>query len=406
MMSSCLKSLSQEELDIIGRVALKNTYTREWLLNESRWGRSKTDALVKTLADKKILKIGEMRGNGKGRSNHRYTLTRKLGYTIGIELNPAGDRIVLKDFTGDILAEEIEDNSIDKQDVPASLDRNISRVLNASSISWEDIAGIGIGVHGFIDDEKEIVRRFLYHNEEVCISFNDYFFHKYGVPVYISRPKYLVCLQEHLNTYIAERQNFINVNIGFGVGISLFIEGKYYSGFSGLAGEFGHLVVKENGKPCYCGNRGCLRTIASYRGICTEALSMIEEFEQEKVVHGIDKQTLEHANYEQGVEQLIDAALQQNKLSINLFYELGKTVGTALASVVTLVNPSILIIHTNLIRVGEYFTAPLSIALRRNALSFSLKDLKLEFTNLKTYSVAEGAAILAVMKSLKKVKTV
>lgn len=400
-----LKTLTLEEIDIIRKIALHERPTREWLLGKSIWGKSKTDAIVKDLFGKNILGLQDLRGPGKGRASHIYSIRKELGHVLGIELNPSGDRTVLKDLNGRLIAKATKAASIDQSDVLASMDSNISVFLDDCGMKWNDIKAIGIGVHGLSNEETGIVRRFLYHDEEVSVSFKEYFFQKHGVPVFISRPKYLVCLDEYLNTYIAGRKTFVNVNIGFGVGLSLFINGDYFHGFSGLAGEFGHLIVKENGKPCYCGNRGCLRTIASYRGICMEALSMLNEFEQEGVSHNIDKKALEKQNYEIGVEHLIDEALLQNKLSINLFYELGKTVGTALAMVVSLINPEILVIHTNLVRAGDFFTAPLAIALRRNSLSFALRDLKLEFAELKSYSVAEGGAVLAVMRFLQSLQT-
>ncbi len=391
-----LDRLDPEERYILKRISLHDAHTRERLIAQSEWGKSKTDAIVRRLSDKGVLEVGEAKSEAKGRAPYRYSVRREFGAVIGIELNPSGDRFVLADFNGTILAKEELENSIDKPDVLASLDRNLTAFLATCGTPISGIGAMCIGVHGLSDEEKGIVRRFLHHDEEVELSFGGYFDRKYDLTVYIGRPKHLICLQEYRDSYIARKKTFVNANIGFGVGLSIFIEGKYYSGFSGLSGEFGHVIVPGHRKPCYCGNHGCLRTIASYKGICSEALARLDRLDEEGVMSRLDRDLLGSSNYEIGVEHIVDSALQHEKLSMNLLHDVGRHVGETLATVISVLNPELLTIHTNLVRAGECFTSPLGMAIRRNTLSLSLNDLKIEYSSWAPHAVAEGAAILAL----------
>ncbi len=395
-----LSRLDDEERTVLRVLALGSNGTREHLIASSPWGRSKTDAIAKRLTDRGILIVDEIKNETKGRSRFVYSIVAGLGYVIGVELIPSGDRISISDLNGRIVAQREMSGSIELSDVVESLDHNLSAILDDVGIPLEKVGALCIGVHGLANEREGIVRRFLYHDEEVSIRFADYFLKERGWRSYIGRPKHLICLKEHANSYIADRKTFVNVNIGFGVGLSIFVQGEYYPGFSGYSGEFGHVILPGREAPCYCGNRGCLRTLASYKGMCNEALSRLDEFQREGVFTPLEKELLQDANYEVGAEHLIEHAAKQEKLSVHLMQDIATHLGETLASVVSILNPEILIIHSNLINAGDSFTAPLDAAIRRNALSLSLRDLRIEYLEWPRFAVSEGATVLALQRLL------
>ena len=399
--NSVLQSLSHfdsEERAVLRALALGNNGTREQLIASSPWGRSKTDSIAKRLTDRGVLVVEEIKNETKGRSRYEYSIAEELGYVIGVELNPSGDRVSVSDLNGHIVAQREMANSIDLSDVAESLDRNLSTLLEELGISPSRVGALCIGVHGLTNEREGIVRRFLYHDEEVSVSFTDYFRANRGWQANIGRPKHLICLKEHANSYIADEKTFINVNIGFGVGLSIFVRGAYYPGFSGYSGEFGHVIVPGRDVPCYCGNRGCLRTLASYKGMCNEALRRLEEFQREGVFTPLQKELLQTSNYEVGAEHLIEQASKQEKLSVHLMQDIATHVGETLATVVSVLNPEILIIHSNLLHAGDSFTAPLDAAIQRNALSLALRGLKIEYLEWRRFAVSEGATVLALQR--------
>ena len=65
-----------------------------------------------------------------------------------------------------------------------------------------------------------------------------------------------------------DMKNFAVITLGTGVGLGLYINGGIVDGNNGLAGEFGHFVIRRSGRECNCGNLGCLETYAGAKALC------------------------------------------------------------------------------------------------------------------------------------------
>jgi predicted NBD/HSP70 family sugar kinase len=130
---------------------------------------------------------------------------------------------------------------------------------------------------------------------------------------------------------------FVGMNYGFGAGIVL--EGTLFHGATGVSGEIGHTTVDENGEFCQCGNRGCLNTIASIN----RALELLAPIYPE-----IDS-----------TEKLLEAATQGLPQAIRVLADMGRASGVAIANVVNLLNPEIIVIGGDLTRAGEVVTDPM-----------------------------------------------
>ena len=163
-----------------------------------------------------------------------------------------------------------------------------------------------------------------------------------------------------------------------------------------MSGQIGHLIVPENRRRCYCGNVGCLRTLVSFQAICIQAREDLER----GMTSSIDPSRLQGPDFHDGAEHIIDKALENDKLCINLIHNVGRYLGTALASAITILNPRRIIIHSNFVRAGDIFTAPVKLNIQRNTLDASIGQLEIDFAALKPYTVAEGGALFALKKHL------
>jgi predicted NBD/HSP70 family sugar kinase len=145
---------------------------------------------------------------------------------------------------------------------------------------------------------------------------------------------------------------------------------------------------------------GCLRTLVSYQAVCAQAAESLDR----GIISSIDPSKIEGPDFCEGVEHIIDMALRNDKLSINLIHDVGNYLGTALAGVITIVNPGTIIIHSNFVRAGDIFTAPVKLSIQRNTLDASISRLEIAFTPLRPFTVAEGAALFALMRRLELLK--
>jgi len=84
-----------------------------------------------------------------------------------------------------------------------------------------------------------------------------------GMPVEIENDANLGALAEMTWGAGRECSNFAYIKASTGIGAGLVVDGRLLRGASGTAGEIGHTTLDESGALCYCGNRGCLETVAS-----------------------------------------------------------------------------------------------------------------------------------------------
>ena len=165
-------------------------------------------------------------------------------------------------------------------------------------------------------------------------------------------------------------ENVVALVLGTGVGGAIVLGGQLYSGQGGLAGEIGHMVLKVDGPPCGCGNRGCLESL-------TRADVLAENAGTDTVADAVSRAR----NGDQRAMDAIDAA--------------ARWMGIGLANVATLLTPNAIVIGGGIAQAGDVLFRPLreELALRSPLLSPS--SYRLLPAELGTIAGAVGAATLA-----------
>ena len=122
------------------------------------------------------------------------------------------------------------------------------------------IIGVGIAMPGFVNIEKGINYSFLFTDNK---SISKIIADKVGLPVYIDNDSSLIALAELRFGAVNQKKNVMVLNIGWGVGLGLILNGELFRGHDGFAGEFSHIPLFNNNKLCACGKNGCLETETS-----------------------------------------------------------------------------------------------------------------------------------------------
>jgi len=183
--------------------------------------------------------------------------------------------------------------------------------------------------------------------------------------------------------------DFGNVKIATGLGAGYVIGGEIYRGATGVAGEIGHLAIDPHGVPCICGLRGCLATLVGAPALVERARALRAEFpESDLAANGLTIASIE------------DAALAGDPLALQLVRETAGHLGIALAGLLNLMNPSMVILGGGLSRLGELLLAPLRDTVRRRTLVSSVTAAEIRVTELGTQAVAIGAATMVLKAAL------
>lgn len=161
---------------------------------------------------------------------------------------------------------------------PASiLDSVIAAIITVqiqANVDPKQIAGIGIGVPGFIDPTTGYVRLAVNLNL-VDYPLGPHIHQHFNIPCYLNNDVRTAALGVMSLPENRQVKNLAYISIGTGIAAGLVLNGRLFQGTHGLAGEIGHIVAEPGGSLCPCGQRGCLETVASGPAIARRAKSLV-----------------------------------------------------------------------------------------------------------------------------------
>lgn len=214
--------------------------------------------------------------------------------------------------------------------------------LQEKGIVKEDVAGIGIGIPGPINDQgtvphtanlgwgyKEVTKELEELTGLTCKGGND---------------ANVAALGELWKGAAAGRKNGVMVTLGTGVGGGIIINGKIVVGTNGAGGEIGHIHVDDNiPGHCGCGNQGCLEQVASANGTVRLAKWMMEGKEIQTVLQP-DTMT---------AKDIWDAVKAGDTFALEVADRFGKYLGLALANIASTVDPEVFVIGGGMSKAGS-----------------------------------------------------
>ena len=184
-------------------------------------------------------------------------------------------------------------------------------------------------------------------------------------------------------------KDIIFVNVSWGLGIGIIIDGKIYKGKSGFSGEFGHVNAFDNEIICHCGKKGCLETEASGSALHRTLL--------ERILKGENSILSNRINMENPLtlDEIIAAVNKEDLLCIEIVEEIGQKLGKQIAGLINIFNPELVIIGGTLSLTGDYITQPIKTAVRKYSLNLVNKDSAITTSKLKDKAGIVGACMLA-----------
>mgnify|MGYP005611341273 FL=1 len=198
-----------------------------------------------------------------------------------------------------------------------------------------------------------------------------------------------MALGEYMAGVVEGEKNVIFVNISWGLGIGIIIDGKPYYGKSGFSGEFGHFPIFDNEILCHCGKKGCLETEASGMAIHRMVIERINNGESSiltEEVKDLNKLTL---------TDILNAVAKEDPLCIEIIEDVGYTLGKYIAGLINIFNPELVVIGGLLSQVEGFLLLPIKSAIRKHSLSLVNRDSKIEMSKLKHKAGIVGACMVA-----------
>ena len=295
-------------------------------------------------------------------------------------------------FTGDIIDERVNIpfRLVNTPEALNTLCGQIQAFIEDNATLRDKILQIGVNVSGRVN--PDLGYSFSLFNFEER-SLNEVLTEKIGIPVSIDNDTRVMTYGECMKGVVKGEKNIVFVNLSWGLGVGLVINGQLYAGKSGFSGELGHFSVFDNEILCHCGKKGCLETevsgMALYRKLCEQVAEGKSSILSERILAAKESVTL---------EDIIKATNKEDLLCIELVEEIGMLLGRYLAGVINLLNPELVIIGGALSATEDYILLPVKGAIRKYTLNLVNKDSSVVLSKLKDKAGMIGACLLVRSK--------
>jgi len=348
--------------------------------------------LVEELAGQSLVRKAGFRDSKAGRRQELLAIHGSHSCFIGVDLGATHIIGILTDLNAVVLDRiffEIRPGL--PVDLILSQIKSIAHRLLSSDKATAPVKSVGICVPGFVNSEKGIslIAENIPGWKDIRIK--DILEGELDRPVEVDDCSRAFGRAERWLGEGKKAGNFLLLDLGYGIGMAVFIHGELYTGSGNKSGEIGHTMVKLDGPECTCGNRGCLETLASGQGIARQAAHDIREG-RSAVLAG-----LTHGNAEAVTAQDVAvAASMGDTYAAKLLREAGAFIGAALANAVNLLNPSLVVIGGGLASAGRVLLDGIQESLDRYTMMGIVDDLRIELSRLGPDGSALGSALLAM----------
>jgi predicted NBD/HSP70 family sugar kinase len=302
---------------------------------------------------------GRLPAVGGGRPAVQLTLHDRSRAVVGIDFALSHVQVAIADLSQNVLAERIRPLDVGHR-ASEALDAAVAmvdEVLEEAGVRRGSVVGAGIGIPAPVDRARGTVGSATILPGWVGFRIDAEMKERLGLPVEIENDANLGALAEL--TWGAGRgcSNFAYVKASTGIGAGIVIDGKLLRGASGTAGEIGHTTLDGSGALCYCGNRGCLETVASGPAI----IALVGNGHGESLTLPI----------------VISLAAKGDVRCRRAISDAGREIGVAVAGLCNLINPERVVVGGALSRAGDLVLEPIRESVRRYAVQAAAERVQI-----------------------------
>ncbi|MDQ0692577.1 ROK family transcriptional regulator [Arthrobacter sp. W4I7] len=316
---------------------------------------SRIDALI---ASGLVGPAGEASSSG-GRPPSRFAFNPAVRVVLAVDVGATHVIVAVTDLSGEVLAEQRL--AQDVADGPeAVLDRVVREgllLLASAGRPVDDVAGVGIGLPGPVEHATGRPVKPPIMPGWDGFDVVAYVQRSLPVPVLVDNDVNIMALGER-TAHWREHENFLFIKVATGVGSGIISSGMLQRGANGTAGDLGHVrVPRGDDVLCRCGNYGCLEALASGPALAAE----------------LDRLGVPAARG----SDVLRLVAQGNLQAIQVLRQAGRDVGDVLATVVNLLNPSVIVIGGSLGQAGEHLMAGVREVVYRRSLPLATAHLRI-----------------------------
>ena len=334
-----------------------------------------------------MIELGKS-GTSGGRRPSIYGLNPEAGYFIGLDVRHTHASIAVTDFKGGLVT--FEDN------IPYNLEVNEDSIHKIASsvrsffadrmLDWNQVLGMGISVAGRVNPKTGYSNLFPFSPDR---PINRILSEDLDIPVVIENDSRAMTYGEYLGGVVKSEKNVLFVNVSWGLGMGMILDGHLYYGTSGYSGEVGHFPLLSNDQICRCGKIGCLETGASGSALVRMIL------EQLRSGRASSLSTLFKQKGKVDLNDIFKAIKEEDILAIETVEQIGSNLGRGLAGLINIFNPQLVVIGGKMAMAGDYLLLPVRSAVKRHAQTIANQDTAIRFSKLRNQAAPIGDCMLS-----------
>ena len=281
-----------------------------------------------------------------GRHPALYGLNPEACYFGGVDIKSNSVSLGVIDFCGKMVRKE-DNVPYSFANTPDSLDELcgiIRNFLDSVPVRKSAIMSMNVNISGRVNPRSGYsYSRFNFEERPLA----DVLSQKIGVRMCIDNDTRAMAFGEYICGDHRHERNLLFVNVGWGIGLGIIIDGKIYSGRSGFAGELGHMVTYDNEVICHCGKKGCLETEASGSALHRKLLEKLDAGANSIIAERYQQ------NGDLTLDDILEAISREDLLCLELIEDVGRELGRWLAGLINIFNPETVIIGGMLATTGD-----------------------------------------------------
>lgn len=335
-----------------------------------------------------IVEVAVPRESDLGRGRPAVALGVRAGAHLvaGLKLSDREHTAVVVDFAGNLLADDVvprQPGSMTVEEILQSVETMLGKVCAKAGVAVGQLAGVGIGVPGFVDYAEGMV---LWSSvlDTRAVSLAGLVEARLGVPVVIDNDANLVALAELWFGAGRSLPDFAVVTIEHGVGMGFVMNHRIFRGSRRLGMELGHTKVQLDGALCRCGQRGCLEAYVADYALAREASTALNWSHRDNPSTAVL------------LETLYDQAKAGNATARSIFRRAGRYLAVGLANVINLFDPALIILAGERMRYDYLYAAETLSELDNLAIATGRGRPAIKIHAWGDLLWAQGAAALAL----------
>jgi glucokinase len=260
------------------------------------------------------------------------------------------------------------------------------------------LVGIGIGVPGVCDEQRETV----VYSERLnwkMVPLVEMIRKHVDLDVYVENRANAAALGERWLGAGQETENFIFIHIGSGIKAGIILNGELYIGGNGAAGEIGHTVIAQDGPLCVCGKRGCLEALASTTAMREHVMGLLKNRRAERLAERLGERlgSLTTADF-------LAAASDGDETALHVLKESAGYMGSAVAILINVFNPQKVILGDFANQAPSIFLETVRETAAQQSFEVPWQGVEITTSKLGYQSVSIGAAALLLSKDFQRMQ--